>query len=412
MKMEGKKNKIISISGEPVTGKGVNVKAIQKKLIEQGYTEDNIHIISAGHEFRQCFNEIINLIRNLENPSVLKDLSDKDELKIIIGNSKYRAQLIEAISKLKSVELSSNITIEQANNMPELAEIRDIVDNAIDEDIRKKGQEINKQERPNEIWIIDSRLAFKNIPDSFSVRLTCRSDVAGKRLLNDTSRGTEDCNYSNEAEAIEQREKRRIGEIARYKQRYGIDLTNEDNYDLIIDTSFSSVDDISSTILDCLEKYQQNKYVPKMWASPKLMLPLQRDMDTLKESYNGINIEDMIKSIESNGYDINCPIDIIEVDGKKYIIEGHHRNFAMGKLKKTLIPYEVIGKDDERLKSYSSNTARQRAKGLRLVYLTGHEQFFDDNDKKELFSYNNIYPNIYIQLKGKEKISKEDIWFD
>ena len=58
------KNKIISISGEPVTGKSSNIKMIKQKLIESGYKEENIHVISAGHKFRDYFNEVLNFIGN------------------------------------------------------------------------------------------------------------------------------------------------------------------------------------------------------------------------------------------------------------------------------------------------------------------------------------------------------------
>ena len=45
-------------------------------------------------------------------------------------------------------------------------------DTLIDEGIKRTGEEINSVNRPDEIWIVDSRLAFSNIPDAFSVRLT------------------------------------------------------------------------------------------------------------------------------------------------------------------------------------------------------------------------------------------------
>lgn len=55
--------------------------------------------------------------------------------------------------------------------------------------MKQKGEAINREPHPNEIWIIDSRLAFNNIPDAFSVRLTTNADIAGKRLFNDKTRG-------------------------------------------------------------------------------------------------------------------------------------------------------------------------------------------------------------------------------
>lgn len=389
------KNKIITISGEPVTGKGTNVKALEKKLIEKGYTQDNIHIVTTGHDFRRYFNTILDFITNLDNEEILKELKEKDEIKSIMDNKEYREKFTSAVSKLKASNknIFSSISIEQENNTPELSEIRSIIDEIIDKNVHKLGIEINQKERPDEIWIIDSRLAFKQIPDSFSVRLTCRPDIAGKRLIEDTTRGKEDNKYKNVQDAIEQREKRRTGEIERYKQRYDIDLTNEENYNIIIDTSFSSVDDISDTILTCLDRYYNNKFVNQMWTSPKTLLPLQSERETIMESLFGYTVEDLMKSIKEKGYNQEAPIEVVQVDDIKYIIEGHHRNFATGSLQKTLVPYEILAKDDEIVEEYGRSTARQRAEDLDKRDLLGHEWFFDNG--KERFSYSSIYPDIY-----------------
>ena len=119
------------------------------------------------------------------------------------------------------------------------------------------GEDINKIKRPNEIWIFDSRMAFDNIQDAFSVRLTVNSKEAARRLFYDTSRGEED-RYSSIEEAEKAREERRIGEVKRYLERYGVNLEDESNYDLIIDTSNLRVEDIAKIILE-KEKMYRNK---------------------------------------------------------------------------------------------------------------------------------------------------------
>ena len=62
------------------------------------------------------------------------------------------------------------------------------------------------------------------------------------------------------------------------------------------------------------------------------------------------------------------PIEVVEASGYKGIIEGHHRNFACAILGKTLIPYKVIAKDDEKI-PYGGGTARQRIDSLNLTNL-------------------------------------------
>ena len=46
------KNRIIAISGEPVSGKGTTIKQMINSLKQEGYSEENIHVISTGHQFR------------------------------------------------------------------------------------------------------------------------------------------------------------------------------------------------------------------------------------------------------------------------------------------------------------------------------------------------------------------------
>lgn len=73
------KNKIIAISGEPVSGKGTTVRELKNKLIEGGLKEENIHIISTGIKFREYFNKIIDFMKNRNN----NEKERKNEVMII-----------------------------------------------------------------------------------------------------------------------------------------------------------------------------------------------------------------------------------------------------------------------------------------------------------------------------------------
>lgn len=397
--MDKIRNKIIALSGQPVTGKGTTTKALIEKLKEDGYKAENIHVISTGNEFRRYFNILIDFIRNLNNDEKIKELSETKEMKDIMSSLERRLHFINTISKIKNSDIDlENFSIEQANNLDELKEIRSIIDTLIDEGIKKKGIEINSVNNPDEIWIVDSRLAFSNIPDAFSVRLTATPEVAAKRLFNDSTRGKEDSSYKSLEEAKTAREKRRLGEQERYKQRYGVDLEDPNNYDLIIDTSFASIDDTADVILDCLEHYVENKPFTKNWTTPKELLPMQgiRETDGRAEEYT---LDEMVEIINKNGFLADKPIEVVEASGYKGIIEGHHRNFACAILGKTLIPYEVIAKDDEKI-PYGGGTARQRIDSLNLTNLFDHEVLFEKNGEK--FSYNSVYPGIYNRLREKE----------
>lgn len=406
-------NKIIALSGQPVTGKGTNVNAIIEKFKKQGYSEENIHVISTGHEFRNYFNHISEFIKHYQNPEELERLAQDEYLKVFAEKKEYREVLINTILKLKQNNIDvNNLSIEEANNLKEFSGLRKVVDKIIDTRTEEIVKEFNSIERPNEVLILDSRVAFmikKKIKEAlsiFSVRLISDPKVAAQRLFNDQNRGKEDNKYKSIQEAYEAREKRRIGEQKRYLKRYGVDLEDENNYDLIIDTSYSTIDDISNTILKCLDCYTKGETFAKKWTSPKMLLPLQRETTTLAKGEWGKTFEEISEIIKLNGYNPDSEIEVVDVDGYLYIINGHHRCFGAAYAENTLIPYTVIAKDDEILpgeyRDKPTETARQRIEKVRSEKdLIGHSWMISDN-----FSHEEVYPGIYNKFSEKDKMER------
>ncbi len=79
------KNKIITISGEPVSGKSTVVREIKELYEEKGY---NVHIISVGNVFREMVKkEYIKKYPDRTNVSLADIQSDK---RIYEANSFYR----------------------------------------------------------------------------------------------------------------------------------------------------------------------------------------------------------------------------------------------------------------------------------------------------------------------------------
>lgn len=252
------KNRIITISGEPVSGKSTTLKKMIEKLKQKGIREENIHFVQTGEIFRKYMNRIVELIVNFDNREKAMEIARTPEIQSLIKDKKSLNDLMQTIAKVRNDrELLENFTVDEANKNKDFSEIREKVDYIIDTSMERLGKKINSEKHLNEIWLIDSRLAFSNIPDSFSIRLTTNPEVAGKRLFQDKNRGKEDNCYRNEEEAKMARESRRKGEQKRYIKRYGIDLEDENNYNLVIDTSYVDIDKIADTILECESKYQK-----------------------------------------------------------------------------------------------------------------------------------------------------------
>lgn len=390
-----RKVRIISISGQPLSGKSTAINAMKEKLQEDGINKENIHIVSVGKLFREYFNNIMDLAKNAKNQEIFEKLAVQDNMKRIFNkDSEYRKPMLEALGKLsKSGFDFENYDIEKANNSEELKEVRDLIDTIVDKRTEELGKEIVEKNSPDEVWIFDSRLAFSNIPESFAVRLTVRDDVAGKRLTNQDRKETEKEKFANIDEAINKAIKRRDGEEKRYNERYGVNLSDENNYDLIIDTSFSDVKDIAETVLKCEEKYRDGKYFGKYWTSPKTLLPTQPYSETMDRDDNEEYIELLKENIKKYGFDPYEVVVIFEFDGRKYLEDGNHRYVAMAELGKTMIPYV-----HHEMKESSCEMCSHQTNIRDLNLYVRHFRKVDPN-----FSYEEIYPGI-IELALKDEL--------
>lgn len=106
---------------------------------------------------------------------------------------------------------------------------------------------ITRLQNSSESLIFDSRLAWHFAPDSFKVYLTVDLDEAAKRIFND-SRTSE--NYQNIQEAREKIMARKNSELERFKNYYNIDYSDLNNYNLVINTSVLTPEQVSNKIIE------------------------------------------------------------------------------------------------------------------------------------------------------------------
>lgn len=102
-------------------------------------------------------------------------------------------------------------------------------------------------------FIIDGRLSFYFIPNSFKLFLDADEKTRALRIFND-KRKTEKFKDLNEAlNKIQQRQK---SDEIRYEKYYNINPFNHKHYDLVIDTSKKNVDEIVELILKKIKSDQ------------------------------------------------------------------------------------------------------------------------------------------------------------
>ena len=120
----------------------------------------------------------------------------------------------------------------------------------IDEEIDATFKALSNAEN----LIVDSRLAWFFIPNSFKVFLKTNLEVSVERISGDKERLNE--NYASLQEAAKEIVARKESEVKRYQQYYGANCLDMNNYDLIIDTSNILPQEVANIILEKFEKWK------------------------------------------------------------------------------------------------------------------------------------------------------------
>lgn len=121
----------------------------------------------------------------------------------------------------------------------------------IDQQIEKSAAEYAKE---HDKLVVDARLGWYAVPESFKVYLKVDVDVAAKRAFYDEKRKT-----SEKFDTIEEQKQDMIKrfnlENERYFNVYGIHKEDLNNYDFVVDTSNLSIEEVKNAILDAYEKW-------------------------------------------------------------------------------------------------------------------------------------------------------------
>ena len=165
--------------------------------------------------------------------------------------------------------------------------------------------------------IVDSRLAWFFIPNSFKVFLKTNIVVSAQRISGDKERINE--NYRSIQEAALKITERKKSEIKRYKQYYSVDCLDFTNYNLIIDTTEISPPQVCEIIMSEFEKFniESKNYTNKVFISPKNLYPTKNN-------------------------DNNLAVNITNCDSFDYIINGHSAVIQSLKDKKNLISVHYL----------------------------------------------------------------------
>ena len=114
---------------------------------------------------------------------------------------------------------------------------------------------LKEYEKSSGNYLFDSRMAWHFVPSAFSVYMAIDGKIAAARVYN-ARRETEQ--YSSVDEAFNKIAKRRESEKERYKNVYGVDITDMNNYDFVVTVDGKTPDEVANEIISAYLNKQEN----------------------------------------------------------------------------------------------------------------------------------------------------------
>ncbi|MFH1366987.1 MAG: (d)CMP kinase [Patescibacteria group bacterium] len=139
----------------------------------------------------------------------------------------YMGDIFRAASKKKNLTLVEYLKLGEK-------------DHSIDKEVDKQLSEIGKRE---DNLVIEGRTAYHFIPQSLKIFLDVDENIGAKRVFEDfkiNSMRNEARQVTNVEDVLQINRERMKSDEKRYREIYGIDVFNPDNFDFFLDTtSFS-----------------------------------------------------------------------------------------------------------------------------------------------------------------------------
>ncbi|MCS5566225.1 MAG: cytidylate kinase family protein [Methylococcales bacterium] len=199
----------------------------------------------------------------------------------------------------------------------------------IDQEIDNRVKMLANDERQR---IVDSRMAWHFLPDSFKVFLSTNIVCAAERVIADTERSNEPV-YADRNDAMLKLQERKRSENKRYLELYDADCSCLSNFDLVVDTTYSVPEDTIKVIISQFDEWQQGHVVERFWYSPRSILPLRP----------------LVLAGQSRQGNEKPAIQVVVSGGNLYAYSSHEGLAVVLRNGQAYTPVKVIAYDDERL---------------------------------------------------------------
>lgn len=150
-----------------------------------------------------------------------------------------------------------------------LAETDKSIDDEIDGNFRKLAE-------TDRNLVIDSRMAWHFIPESFKIKLEVNPVLAAERIIA-ANRAEE--KYGDFDATLQGLKDRKASERERFMKYYGVDIEDQDNYDLVIETTDVTPEAIQIVTNDAIKDWLINKPYDHFWVGARNLIPTKNKRD-------------------------------------------------------------------------------------------------------------------------------------
>ena len=156
-------------------------------------------------------------------------------------------RLITTGNMFRAIAEKMGISITELN---ELAEKQEEIDRQVDDYLRSLG------DTPEHL-VLDSRMAWHFLPGALKIRLAVNPEIAAARIFHDRDTQMRE-KFPDLATAIDEVRRRRESEIHRYHALYGVNIGDDKNFDLVINTSNLTREQTLSQFDGAFESYKKS----------------------------------------------------------------------------------------------------------------------------------------------------------
>lgn len=206
--------------------------------------------------------------------------SGKSSVAKILKEKGY--EIFSTGSVFRQLAMEKGVSVEEFNRQVNEAASRG--DRSVDKMIDDTTTRIDA-ERDNVVF--DSRLAWNFAPKSFKVFVITDIDESSRRVFNDSMRAGSE-SYPSQEECKRALIHRQKLETVRYKEIYGIDYYDMSNYNLVIESTNASPEEIAQEILDRMAEYQKGGFDKLMELNPSsIRIESNEDADCILVNEKG-----------------------------------------------------------------------------------------------------------------------------